>query len=52
VLEHGPEFERALALLAAKYEQYRAEPPRGPAIVIRVETWRGWSGAGAERRLT
>jgi PPOX class probable F420-dependent enzyme len=42
VIEEGPELERALALLTAKYEQYRAEPPRGPAIALRIETWRGW----------
>jgi PPOX class probable F420-dependent enzyme len=42
VLEDGPEVERARALLAAKYEQYRAEPPRGPVIAVQIETWRGW----------
>jgi PPOX class probable F420-dependent enzyme len=43
VLEDGPEVERALALLSAKYEQYRAQPPRGPVIVVEIEQWRGWS---------
>jgi PPOX class probable F420-dependent enzyme len=43
VLEEGPELERALALLTAKYEQYRAEPPVSPVIAVRVERWRGWS---------
>jgi PPOX class probable F420-dependent enzyme len=43
VLEDGPEVERALALLSAKYEQYRAQPPRGPVIVVELEQWRGWS---------
>jgi PPOX class probable F420-dependent enzyme len=42
VLEEAAEVERALALLAAKYEQYRAEVPTGPAIAVRIETWRGW----------
>jgi PPOX class probable F420-dependent enzyme len=42
VLDEGPELERALALLAAKYGQYRTEPPTGPAIAVRIETWRGW----------
>jgi len=42
VLEDGPELERALALLGAKYEQYRAEPPLGPAIALQIETWKGW----------
>jgi PPOX class probable F420-dependent enzyme len=42
VLETGPERERALALLAAKYEQYRAQPPTGAVIAIEVADWRGW----------
>jgi PPOX class probable F420-dependent enzyme len=42
VLEEAAELERALALLAAKYEQYRAEVPAGSAIAVRIETWRGW----------
>jgi PPOX class probable F420-dependent enzyme len=45
VADAGPERERALELLAEKYEQYRAEPPQGAAIVVRVEEWRGWSAA-------
>jgi PPOX class probable F420-dependent enzyme len=42
VLDDGPERERALELLRGKYEQYRVEPPSGPAIAIRIEAWRGW----------
>jgi PPOX class probable F420-dependent enzyme len=34
--------EPGLAALAAKYEQYRAERPAGPAIVIAPERWRSW----------
>lgn len=34
-----PEF----GALVAKYEQYRREPPAGPAIVIIVDHWAGWS---------
>jgi PPOX class probable F420-dependent enzyme len=45
VIEDGPERERALALLAEKYVQYRSEPPRGAVIVVSVEEWRGWSAA-------
>ena len=30
VLADGAEAERAVALLRERYEQYRAEPPRGP----------------------
>jgi PPOX class probable F420-dependent enzyme len=43
VLEPGPERERALALLADKYEQYRTDPPRGDVLAVRVEEWRSWS---------
>lgn len=43
VLEPGPEREHALALLADKYEQYRADPPRGDVLAVRVEEWRSWS---------
>ena len=45
VLEDGPERERGLELLGAKYEQYRAEPPAGPVIAVRIERWRGWSSS-------
>jgi PPOX class probable F420-dependent enzyme len=43
VLEEGTERRHALELLRAKYEQYRAEPPRGAVIAVRVERWTGWS---------
>jgi PPOX class probable F420-dependent enzyme len=45
VLEAGPEREHALALLRAKYEQYRAESPTGPVIAISLDRWQGWSSA-------
>jgi len=45
VLEEGPEHARALSLLAAKYEQYRAEPPTGPVIAVGLGEWRGWSAS-------
>ena len=37
VLERGEEAERALALLAAKYEQYEREPPGVPVLAIDVD---------------
>jgi PPOX class probable F420-dependent enzyme len=43
IVESGLEYERALTLLVEKYDQYRAEPPRGPVIAIRVERRRAWS---------
>jgi PPOX class probable F420-dependent enzyme len=46
ILEDGAERERALALLAAKYEQYRARPPEGPVLAVDVAELRSWSAAG------
>jgi len=42
VLDDGPELEHAIALLVAKYRQYRRDPPAGPVIAIDVTAWRGW----------
>jgi PPOX class probable F420-dependent enzyme len=50
VLETGPEHDRALSLLAAKYEQYRAEPPPGPVIAVTVGEWRGWTASANSRK--
>jgi PPOX class probable F420-dependent enzyme len=48
VLGATDERDRALALLTAKYEQYRVQPPIGPVIAIDIEEWRGWSSEDAE----
>jgi PPOX class probable F420-dependent enzyme len=32
-------------LLAARYEQYRQNPPAGPVIILRVGRWTGWSAS-------
>jgi PPOX class probable F420-dependent enzyme len=45
VLEKGDEFERALSLLARKYEQYRADPPEGPVLAIDLTERREWAAA-------
>lgn len=42
VLEGGSERVRALALLTAKYRQYREVPPPGPVIAVDIHTWRAW----------
>ena len=42
ILDDGPERRGALALLEAKYPQYRADPPPGPVIAIQVTEWRAW----------
>jgi PPOX class probable F420-dependent enzyme len=44
-LEPGPDAERAVDLLAEKYEQYRRTRPPGPVLRIRIDRWRGWSAA-------
>jgi PPOX class probable F420-dependent enzyme len=47
VLHPGdPEAGRARALLAERYEPYRAAPPPGPVIAVAVERWTGWAAAG------
>jgi PPOX class probable F420-dependent enzyme len=42
VLDEGEEKDRALALLAAKYEQYRDEPPDGPVLAVDIAEVRLW----------
>jgi PPOX class probable F420-dependent enzyme len=32
-----------LTPLIARYPQYRSRPPAGPAIVIEIDNWSGWS---------
>jgi PPOX class probable F420-dependent enzyme len=43
VVESGDPRDRALAALAAKYEQYERSPPGGPVIAISIERLSGWS---------
>jgi PPOX class probable F420-dependent enzyme len=43
VLDGGVEAQRALALLAEKYAQYRDAPPGVPVLAIDVDEWRSWS---------
>jgi PPOX class probable F420-dependent enzyme len=40
-----PGHERAIALLAGRYAQYRERPPEGPVIAIDVTRWSDWSAA-------
>jgi PPOX class probable F420-dependent enzyme len=41
-----PEGRDAIARLAARYPQYREDPPRGPVVAISVDNWSSWSAAG------
>jgi PPOX class probable F420-dependent enzyme len=38
----------AVALLSARYPQYRAAPPPGPAIAIAVTAWSGWAASAPD----
>ncbi|MDP9341782.1 MAG: TIGR03668 family PPOX class F420-dependent oxidoreductase [Actinomycetota bacterium] len=43
-VEEGPDRDRAIELLGAKYDQYREwNTPFGPAVVVRVDRWSSWS---------
>jgi PPOX class probable F420-dependent enzyme len=47
VLDPGDELDELLVPLHDKYrDQYGLHPPRGPAIVIDVTRWVGWSASG------
>lgn len=46
VVAEGPEARRAIALLQAKYRQYRERPPGGPVIVVAIEERRAWTAGG------
>ena len=39
VADHDPQ---AIALLAERYPQYRADPPAGPVLIVEVDRWTGW----------
>ena len=41
-VDESEEHQRAVALLVAKYEQYRAAPPPGPVLAIDIDGWRMW----------
>ena len=45
LVEDATERARALALLEAKYEQYRAEPPGGPVLAVDIERLSGWTAS-------
>lgn len=40
-----PQARRAVELLAARYPQYRDEPPAGPVLAVAVERWSGWEAS-------
>lgn len=42
VIESGHERDQALEHLAAKYEQYRRDPPPGAVVAIESLSWNAW----------
>jgi PPOX class probable F420-dependent enzyme len=42
VVASGAERDRALDMLAAKYEQYARTRPPGAVVVVEVDRWRSW----------
>ena len=42
--------ERALSMLASRYEPYRRSAPGGPVVRVDVERWRWWSAASGPER--
>ena len=47
ILRDPTDLTGPLELLAARYRQYRADPPGGPLIRIHAERWTGWTGASS-----
>jgi PPOX class probable F420-dependent enzyme len=45
IVTAGDEAERAIDLLANRYQQYVTERPRGPVVAIHVDRLVGWTGA-------
>jgi PPOX class probable F420-dependent enzyme len=43
VVDDGPDLDRAISLLRERYVQYATVALIGPAVVVEVERWVGWS---------
>jgi PPOX class probable F420-dependent enzyme len=43
VIDGGPEHDRAVGLLRAKYPQYRHHALTGPVLAVELRRWRTWS---------
>lgn len=42
----GHELDRAVDALVERYPQYRDQRPAGPAVLVDITDWSGWSAAG------
>jgi PPOX class probable F420-dependent enzyme len=47
VVTGDAEAQKAIQLLAARYSQYRANPPGGPVVAIAIGAMSGWSSSRA-----
>lgn len=45
ILQQGGEADRAIALLAARYPQYRQARPPGPVVAITIQKMTGWAAS-------
>ena len=43
IVDDGPERDGIAGVVASRYHQYHDNAPAGPAIVIAVREWKGWS---------
>ena len=41
--EEGPVRDQALGVLSGRYAQYGRVPLSGPAVIIEVDSWSGWT---------
>jgi PPOX class probable F420-dependent enzyme len=48
--EDAETMARPISMLVERYPQYAVNPPGGPVIVIRVDSWTGWSATGLPQR--
>jgi PPOX class probable F420-dependent enzyme len=45
LVDRGDGFDRAVDALVDRYAQYAEHRPEGPAIVVEITAWRGWTAA-------
>jgi PPOX class probable F420-dependent enzyme len=46
VVQSVADFPEAVDALCARYPQYAARPPAGPALAVRVSRWAWWTALG------
>jgi PPOX class probable F420-dependent enzyme len=48
VVHTGDRWDAAVAALRQRYPQYLPSPPHGPAVLVTVDSWAGWSFAAPD----